>query len=145
HGKGLVHRDVKPSNVFLARRQDGGVDPKLIDFGLAKRIDVAPEVKRRVPTSRGLGAGRAPAPTVPGIVKGTPLYLSPEQILGEPVDARTDVHAVGATLYEALCGQPPFVGGDMQDILTRIVTEAPVPLGERAPDAGIPEALDHEI
>lgn len=145
HAKRLVHRDVKPSNIFLARRPDGGTDPKLIDFGIAKRVDVGPQVTQRVSTARGLGAHRPPAPTAPGIVVGTPLYLSPEQIMGEPPDARTDVHALGATLYEALCGQPPFLGGDTQDILTKILTEPPAPLAQRAPDAGIPDALDREV
>lgn len=146
HGKRLVHRDVKPSNVFLARRADGGIDPKLIDFGIAKRVDLGPELVRRVSTARGLGAAhRTPAPTAPGVVLGTPLYLSPEQIMGEPLDARTDVHALGATLYEALSGEPPFVGGDTQDILTKILTEQPASLSQRAPGAGIPEALDREV
>jgi serine/threonine-protein kinase len=143
HGRGLVHRDVKPSNLFVARRPDGGADLKLIDFGSAGRVDVPLEVKRRATTARGLGA-RGPA-AAPGAARGTPLYLSPEQIMGEPLDARTDVHALGATLYEALSGQPPFVGADRQEAMILIVTEPPMPLGERAPDAGIPDALDHEV
>ena len=145
HGKGLVHRDIKPGNIFLAQRQDGGVDPKLIDFGIAKRIDLGAEVVRRVHTARGLGGPRAPAPTAPGVVLGTPLYLSPEQIMGEKLDGRSDVHALGATLYEALSGGPPFPGEDAQSILGRILSEAPEPLGQRAPEAGIPEALDREV
>jgi hypothetical protein len=86
HAAGVVHRDVKPANVFLC--EDGTV--KLMDFGIAKVLG-----------ERGL--------TRTGTVMGTPVYMAPEQLIDEPVDARTDVYGAGATLYEALTGRPPFV------------------------------------
>jgi serine/threonine-protein kinase len=87
HRAGIVHRDVKPANVLLC---EGGTRVKLIDFGVAKLLG-----------ERGL--------TRTGTLVGTPLYMAPEQLRDEPVDARTDVYAAGATLYEALTGRPPFV------------------------------------
>jgi serine/threonine protein kinase/tetratricopeptide (TPR) repeat protein len=92
HSRGIVHRDLKPSNVFLTPH---GV--KLLDFGLARPdLDVASEP-----------AGEL---TRPGIVMGTPRYMAPEQITGDPIDGRTDLFAVGAMLFEMLSGRPAFAG-----------------------------------
>jgi serine/threonine-protein kinase len=144
HQKGFLHRDVKPGNIFLAKREDGGVDPKLIDFGVAKRIAVEPAVVERV-TQRGLGKVGVPRPTQPGMIVGTPRYLAPEQILGTDLDARCDLYALAVTLYEALAGTPPFYGDDIGELLGNIVCDAPEPLAQRVPDAQIPAALDREV
>jgi serine/threonine-protein kinase len=100
HAHGVVHRDLKPDNVMLAH--DGHV--KLLDFGLAKAVFEAEPVAE--------GAANATGSTIPaatrGRVMGTPGYMSPEQARGEPVDARTDVYAFGAVLYELLSGGSPF-------------------------------------
>ena len=109
HGHGLMHRDLKPSNIFLTPH---GV--KLLDFGLAQPIDVEERGTRL---------------TTPGTVLGTPQYLPPEQVLGQPVDARGDLFAVGAVLYEMLTGRPPFVGTSIPQILHAIVYEQPAALG----------------
>jgi len=138
HDKGFLHRDVKPGNVFLARRPDGGTDAKLIDFGIAKRVEVEPAAVRRA-TLRGLGWNDGPIPTAANVIVGTPLYLSPEQIMGATLDARSDVYALATTLYEALSGAPPFVTEDTVDLLARILVEVPAPLG------GVPGPLDREI
>ena len=90
HGVGVVHRDVKPDNVFLALEPDGQVFPKLVDFGISQLREWG-------------GASRSE-----GIVVGTPWYMSPEQARGEEVDARCDVFGVGVLLYEALSGLNPF-------------------------------------
>ena len=90
HARGIVHRDLKPSNVFLTRH---GV--KLLDFGLAK-----PELEPAFGSAADL--------THSGIVMGTPRYMAPEQVTGEPVDARADLFAVGAILFEMLSGRPAF-------------------------------------
>jgi hypothetical protein len=127
HEKGIVHRDVKPSNIFLARRPDGGVDPKLVDFGVAKRVSLPPETVSRV-TKRYGERQKTPAPTAVNVIIGTPRYLSPEQILGHKVDARSDVWALAATLYEALGGVPAFSGATLSELLERIVVEDPAPL-----------------
>src|SRR4030095_2859532 len=98
HGKGVVHRDLKPDNVFVTK--DGHV--KILDFGLAKRVDAAPGGQTSAPT--GTGGGH----TEPGTVMGTMGYMSPEQVRGLPVDARSDIFSFGAILYELLSGQKAF-------------------------------------
>ncbi len=126
HGLGVIHRDVKPSNCFLMT--DGHV--KIGDFGLSKFLP--PEM-----TAEGVFRDGSPRPMDPKLVRqagltragsflGTPLFASPEQIRGEPVDFRTDVYSVSATLYFLLCGQAPFEGGDSAATVARIVSE-PVP------------------
>jgi serine/threonine protein kinase len=95
HAQGVVHRDVKPSNVFLTSR-----GTKLLDFGLA----------RPLPTGSGGSLPLESDLTRSGLIVGTPRYMAPEQILGDPVDARTDVFAAGVVLFEALAGRPAFAG-----------------------------------
>jgi eukaryotic-like serine/threonine-protein kinase len=107
HGRGIVHRDLKPSNVFVTRH---GV--KLLDFGLAR-----PEVDHSLDSAIGL--------TQTGIVIGTPRYMAPEQVTGDPVDARADLFAVGAILFEMLSGRPAFSGRSVVEILHATMTEQP--------------------
>jgi len=103
HGRGTIHRDVKPGNVWLTRE---GV-AKLGDFGLALR----------------LGITRL---TLEGMLVGTVMYMSPEQALGQPVDPRTDLYSLGAMLYEMVAGRPPFLGDHMVAIVTQHVSSTPV-------------------
>ena len=114
HASGVVHRDLKPSNVFLARH---GV--KLLDFGLAR-----PEVTAALDSVTGL--------TRTGIVLGTPGYMAPEVIEGNPVDARTDLFAVGAILFEMLAGRRAFTGRTMTALLHATLNEEPPPLAGSA-------------
>jgi eukaryotic-like serine/threonine-protein kinase len=109
HSRGLMHRDLKPSNIFLTPH---GV--KLLDFGLARAIDTA-ETETQL--------------TQPGTVLGTPQYLSPEQVLGQPVDARSDLFAAGVVLYEMLTGRPPFSGASVPQLVHAIAYEHPSALG----------------
>jgi eukaryotic-like serine/threonine-protein kinase len=106
HSRGLVHRDLKPSNVFLTPH---GV--KLLDFGLAR-----PEPA---------GSDTAPALTRTGVVIGTPHYMAPEQAMGEVVDARSDLFAAGAILFEMLAGRPAFGGRTIVDVLHATLHEQP--------------------
>ena len=124
HAQGLVHRDLKPENVM---RTEGGAI-KVLDFGLARETTL-------------LATGMTPTITQAGALVGTPGYMAPEQIRGQPVDARTDVFALGVLLYELAAGVHPFGAGTSSgrvadpggmaaagDVLARIVAEAPPPL-----------------
>src|SRR5712691_10393727 len=114
HARGIVHRDVKPENVMV--RPDGYV--KVLDFGLAKLM------------TAGAAAGDVD-PTLytrPGIVMGTPRYMSPEQARGLELDARTDVWSLGVILYEMVAGRPPFDGTTPTDVLAAILRTEPAPL-----------------
>ena len=109
HSRGIVHRDLKPSNVFLTAH---GV--KLVDFGLARRSD--PQLSSLASAS-GL--------TRTGMVLGTPRYMAPEQVTGEGLDARSDLFAVGAMLFEMLAGRPAFAGRNAVEILHATLHEQP--------------------
>ena len=92
HEKGIIHRDIKPDNIMLVKGETG-LTPKLVDFGISKLKDRGGE-----------------ALTLQGEVFGSPLYMSPEQCLGQPLDPRSDIYALGASLFEALTGVPPLSG-----------------------------------
>ena len=126
HEKGIVHRDVKPENVFLAK--DGHV--KLLDFGLARH--------QAVPS----GALDTRSPTVPvltesGSILGTVAYMPPEQARGQAVDHRTDQFSLGVTLYEMLSGKRPFRGEDAASLVSAILRDEPEPLATAAPSAPV--------
>ena len=104
HAHGIVHRDVKPENVFLA---GPNATVKVLDFGISKVLEM----------SDGL--------TKTGTVMGTPDYMAPEQARGDRVDSRADIYAVGAILYRALTGRKPFDGSDAMSILTAVLTQEP--------------------
>lgn len=146
HQVGIVHRDVNPANIFLARGRNGSVVPTLIDLGIAHVIDDSYDddaVTWVYPPGEIL---RPNAPlTLPGVIFGTPPYMAPEQIDGSGrIDARTDVWAVGATLYEALSGQAPFgAGGSPIALYRRICCESPRRLD--AVTRGVPRALADQV
>jgi serine/threonine protein kinase/tetratricopeptide (TPR) repeat protein len=106
HARGVVHRDLKPSNVFVTHH---GV--KLLDFGLAR-----PDVEHTLDPA---------ALTRSGVVMGTPRYMAPEQVTGDPVDTRTDLFAAGAILFEMLAGRPAFGGRTIMEIINATLNEQP--------------------
>ena len=123
HRRGIVHRDVKPANVLLVRGEDGRVTPTLIDFGVAKFVASEDTAAR----------------TATGVLLGTPLYMSPEQVTGAPdVDARADVWAMGVILYEMLSGTSPFHAANAGAVLRRVVRDRPPRLEQVA---GVPASL----
>ncbi|MCB9618121.1 MAG: serine/threonine protein kinase [Sandaracinus sp.] len=127
HAHGILHRDVKPDNVFLTRTAEGLV-PKLLDFGLAKLDDDAWGPRTQLTTQ--------------GMVLGTPTYMAPEQIRSEPVDARADVYAMGVMLFEMLTGTFPFVSDEIPELF-RMHLSAPVPsLAESRHDLGASPELE---
>ena len=116
HAQGVVHRDLKPDNIFLARLSDGTVQPKLIDFGVAHVSTAAMSSKL----------------TTAGMLLGTPEYMAPEQIEScDDIDARADVWAVGVTLYVLVAGAAPFGGESLHDLFDAVL-EAHVPYPTRA-------------
>jgi len=110
HARGVIHRDLKPSNVFLTPH---GV--KLLDFGLARAGD--PELTRSLDSVANL--------TATGLVLGTPRYMAPEQVTGDTVDARSDLFAMGAILFEMLAGRPAFPGRNVVEILHATLHDQP--------------------
>jgi serine/threonine-protein kinase len=131
HERGVVHRDVKPANVMVSRRGE----VKVFDFGIAQRARVGPEP-----------VALAPLRVEDVAAFGTPAYMAPEQILGENVDARSDLFSLGVVLYQLLCGARPFERGDETDqrpAAHRIRRDPPIPLHRRAPD--VPHALERIV
>jgi serine/threonine-protein kinase len=114
HALSIVHRDFKPANLFLARRADGVEVVKVLDFGIAKSVD--PDIEH------GLGQ------TSQRMLMGSPPYMAPEQINLGALDARTDVWAVGAVLYEMISGKVPFWGPTLVDVMFAIQNKAAEPL-----------------
>jgi serine/threonine-protein kinase len=107
HRLGLIHRDLKPSNILVEKTEEGW-HPLVTDFGLAKEV-------------------AAPSLSVTGSITGTPHYMAPEQVRGDghAVDRRTDVYGLGATLYELLCGRPPFEGEAAVDVMVKVLADEP--------------------
>ncbi len=127
HELGIVHRDLKPENVLITRSTAGRDYAKVLDFGLAK-IDL--------PKSPTTETGRQQ-------IVGTPYFMSPEQIRGDEVDARSDIYSFGALMFEALTGQHLFTGSTAVGVLTKHLTADPEAPSMRAPKMGIDPRVDH--
>ncbi len=140
HEKGILHRDLKPGNIFLLDRQKRDF-VKILDFGIAKVMAGTREALSEK-EMKPLVNMRA---TTQGTVLGTPEYLSPEQAAGEPIDARVDQYALGCILYEMLTGEVPFRGNGPMSTLMKHLTEKPVPPRQRHPELNIPESLEQIV
>ena len=130
HAAGIVHRALKPENVYLVER-DGRRDfVKVVDFGLAKIHDVE---------QTGEGERKL---TKTGMIFGTPHYMSPEQCMGKPTDHRSDIYSLGVILYELLGGEVPFDGETFMGVLNQHMVDPPPPIRELNPHAQVPLAVE---
>jgi tRNA A-37 threonylcarbamoyl transferase component Bud32 len=127
HEHGIIHRDMKPENVFLIQREGRPDFVKVLDFGIAKVVNVD---------------DGGPRLTQAGMIFGTPEYMSPEQAQGQMPDHRVDVYAVGCLMYHLLTGEVPFTADNFMGILTKHMLETVVPLRQRKPALGIPADVE---
>ena len=126
HNEGIIHRDIKPDNIFLCQGKDGSKrPPKVLDFGISKLYD----------------QDGGPALTKTGMAMGTPWYMSPEQLNAPPdADARFDVYAIGVVMYECLTGRPPYNAEGLFELVQQIAAGNPTPIRLLAPD--VPPELE---
>lgn len=128
HHVGIIHRDLKPENIVLSPLRAGGDFVKVLDFGLAKVLEVA-----KIASNKRI--------TDPGMVCGTPEYMAPEQARGDDLDHRADLYACGVLLYELLAGQLPFEGASPREVVLMHLSQIPPDLNIMAPDRDLPKAL----
>jgi serine/threonine-protein kinase len=133
HSRGVVHRDLKPDNVFLQRTIDGDELVKIVDFGIAQ-LRSTEEVAKAEPSRRRL--------TKTGMIFGTPEYMAPEQAAGRPADLRVDVYALGVILYEMFTGAVPFTGDSFMAVLAATLNQTPPPMRELNPDLHLSAELE---
>lgn len=127
HEVGVVHRDLKPSNIMLVPGRGGGDVVKVVDFDIAKGTEGGEEVTRL------------------GFVVGTPEYMSPEQLTGEPLDGRSDLYSLGLVLFRMLTGVLPFRAEGPQDLMLARLTSSPMQLNEALPDANFSDGLQRAL
>jgi serine/threonine-protein kinase len=127
HDKGIIHRDLKPDNLFLCRTADGEIC-KVLDFGIAKVLSDTHQAVDALETQAGT-------------VFGTPRYMSPEQAQARPLDARSDLYALGVLLYQMLVGRAPFVDDDAVVVMAHHIKSVPTSPVDAAPEARIPQPL----
>jgi serine/threonine protein kinase len=137
HQQGIVHRDVKPENVYVVSTETESEFAKILDFGIAKMID-----GREVDDGVRL--------TQAGVAFGTPVYMSPEQALGSPLDGRSDLYGASVMAYEMICGRPPFWSDDKLEILSMHTSRPPPSMTEmlsrvQGQSRGVPAAVEEII
>ena len=135
HARGLVHRDIKPANIHVGSVGLRHDYVKVMDFGLVKSVSAVPA---------GAASGEHSLATAAGITPGTPAYMAPEMVLGEPVDGRADLYALGCVAYYVLTGQLVFDAPTPFQVIVRHLENEPVPPSQRT-DVAVPPALDRVV
>lgn len=130
HALKIVHRDLKPENVMVARGGEGQDYAVVMDFGLAKERRAGAELQKLTAT---------------GIILGTPEFMSPEQLRGKPLDARTDIYSLALMTYEMLTGKLPFEGRTQQEMMIARLRSEPTPLRKMRPDLDLPESVERVL
>jgi eukaryotic-like serine/threonine-protein kinase len=130
HQLKIVHRDLKPENVMISRRPDGVEFAVVMDFGLAKERKAEGELQKLTAT---------------GIILGTPEFMSPEQLRGKTLDARTDIYSLGLLVYEMLTGKLPFQGRTQQEMMIARLRSDPIPLRRMRPELNLPESVERVL
>ncbi|HEV2750648.1 MAG TPA: protein kinase, partial [Gemmatimonadales bacterium] len=130
HDLGIVHRDLKPDNIMLTRARDGSDVVKVVDFGIAKAVGGVSG-----------GSGDSQKVTKTGLVVGTPEFMSPEQLSGDPLDGRSDVYSLALVFFKMLTGKLPFEGTTVQDTMVKRLTDEPASLADARPDLHFPPGL----
>src|SRR5271154_707655 len=136
HAEGIIHRDIKPANIYVTKRGQA----KVLDFGLAKLALKSGVVGEEYDAT---SSSAQEAMSIVGVISGTPSYMSPEQIRGDELDARTDVFSLGLLLYEMATGKQAFSGNTGGAVIEAILTRAPVSVRSLNPE--VPEALEAVI
>jgi eukaryotic-like serine/threonine-protein kinase len=126
HEHGIIHRDLKPENIMIVRAADGSERAVVMDFSLATEESLRPSMQL----------------TAEGLVVGTPEFMSPEQLRGDPLDRRSDIYSLAFMVYEMLTGQLPFDGPTQRDIMIARFKGTSIPIRTRRPDLDIPVAVE---
>jgi serine/threonine protein kinase len=129
HQRGIVHRDIKPSNIMLNYDEQNNLSVKIVDFGVAKFVESEESAKL----------------TQTGEALGSPLYMSPEQCLGQPLDIRSDIYSFGCVMYEAIVGEPPLQADGVFKIMMKHIHDVPPCFKEVRPDLTNSEALERIV
>ena len=145
HARMLIHRDVKPANIFLAMTADGREVTKMLDFGIPTKVEAESEVtgnrrKRKAPDIGGLPQDARL--TAVGTIMGTPLYVAPEVLIGEQASDRADQYSLAATAYHLLTGRPVFTAETMEELLYKTIDDPPDAPSEVHPSGKLPSGLD---
>ena len=130
HQLKIVHRDLKPENVMICRRPDGTEYAVVMDFGLAKERKAEGELQKLTAT---------------GIILGTPEFMSPEQLRGKTLDARTDIYSLSLMVFEMLTGKLPFQGRTQQEMMIARLRSEPIPLRRMRSDLNLPEGVERVL